>query len=73
MCTTRGWTPAALALCSALAVGLSAAPAAADVSDLRLEQWGLDMVGAAEVWEEAQGSGVTVAVLTPVLSPTTPT
>lgn len=63
MCTTRGWTPAALALCSALAVGLSAAPAAADVSDLRLEQWGLDMVGVAEVWEEAQGSGVTVAVL----------
>lgn len=63
MRTTRSRTVAALGVCSALVAGPLTAPAAADVADLRLDQWGLDTVGAAEVWEETRGSGVTVALL----------
>ncbi|MBB6173832.1 subtilisin family serine protease [Nocardiopsis mwathae] len=59
-------TPVALGACAAvLAAQLTAAaPAAADtVADLRPEQWGLDAVGAPEVWEQTSGGGVVVAVL----------
>lgn len=65
MRTTRTGTLTALGVCAVLAVGPLTVPAeaAVDSADLRLEQWGLDTVGAAEVWEETQGSGVTVALL----------
>lgn len=49
--------------CVALTVlGLTAAPAAADVLDFRPEQWALESIGAQEAWESTQGQGVTVAL-----------
>ncbi|PSK99651.1 subtilase family protein [Murinocardiopsis flavida] len=52
------------AIAAATAVLLSAHPAAADTGGgLRMDQWGLDTVGAAEAWRQSEGSGVTVAVL----------
>ncbi|WP_158562774.1 S8 family serine peptidase [Marinitenerispora sediminis] len=57
----------ALGSCAAVVgLGLLApAPALADTAqqDLRVAQWSLDAVGAAEAWERTEGAGVTVAVL----------
>ncbi|MGW8529750.1 MULTISPECIES: S8 family serine peptidase [Nocardiopsidaceae] len=52
------------AACAAVAVlGLTAVPAAADGQpDLSPEQWGLQALGARELWEETQGQGITVAL-----------
>lgn len=52
------------AACAAVTVlGLTAVPAAADdVPDFRPEQWGLQAIGAQELWEETQGQGITVGL-----------
>ncbi|MEY9214096.1 S8 family serine peptidase [Thermobifida halotolerans] len=63
MRTTRTRTLVALGVCAALAAGPLAAPSAADVADLGVDQWGLDRIGVDEAWEESRGSGVTVALL----------
>lgn len=53
----------AAAVCAvASAVLLAAAPAVADIPDYRPEQWGLDTVGAQEVWEDTRGKGTLVAL-----------
>lgn len=60
---TRGRAIAACAAATAAVLGLTAVPAAADlVPDYRPEQWGLQAVGAPELWEETQGQGATVAL-----------
>ncbi|WP_150253902.1 S8 family serine peptidase [Nocardiopsis deserti] len=59
----RGGASAAFAAATAAVLGLTAVPAAADlVPDYRPEQWGLQAVGAPELWEENQGQGATVAL-----------
>lgn len=59
----RGGAGAAFAAATAAVLGLTAVPAAADlVPDYRPEQWGLQAVGAMELWEENQGQGATVAL-----------
>ena len=50
------------------ALGLTAAPAAAnneDRPDFRPEQWGATAIGASELWEETQGQGTVVALVGP--------
>ncbi|GAB3206890.1 S8 family serine peptidase [Marinactinospora thermotolerans] len=62
-------TSAVLGACTALSGSLlAAAPATAaqateGVQDLRLDQWGLEAIGASDAWETTRGAGVTVAVL----------
>lgn len=64
MRTPRTRVFATLGICAALASGPFAAfPAAADVANLRHDQWGLETVGAPAAWETTRGSGVTVALL----------
>jgi hypothetical protein len=63
---TRRARDRAIAACATATVavlGLTAVPAAADlVPDYRPEQWGLQAVGAPELWEETRGQGATVAL-----------
>ncbi|MFD0722009.1 type VII secretion-associated serine protease mycosin [Streptomyces globosus] len=59
----RGRAGAALAIGAVLAVGVPAAPAAADTDAVRDRQWGLTALRAEEAWGTTQGGGVTVAVL----------
>ncbi|WP_159943566.1 MULTISPECIES: S8 family serine peptidase [unclassified Nocardiopsis] len=55
--------PWAAATATAVILGLTAAPAAADlIPDFRPEQWGLQAIAAQELWEDTQGEGVTVAL-----------
>jgi hypothetical protein len=51
-------------MATAVAVfGFAPTPVAADdIPDFRPEQWGLNSIGAPEVWEETQGVGTTVAL-----------
>jgi subtilisin family serine protease len=52
-----------VAIAATVVLGLVAAPAAADgVPDFRPEQWGLQSIGAQELWPETQGQGITVAL-----------
>ncbi|TDQ55165.1 S8 family serine peptidase [Actinorugispora endophytica] len=60
---TRTGTLIALGACAAVVAGPLTVPAAADVADLRYDQWGLETVGASQVWETTRGAGVTVALL----------
>ena len=46
---------------AAIAIGLSAVPAAAD--QVRHREWWLSSLGVTSAWAASQGSGVTVAVL----------
>ena len=61
---TRHVRGATAAVCAAVTVlGLTAVPAAADGQpDLRPEQWGLQAIGAREVWSDTQGQGITVGL-----------
>lgn len=59
----RGGTALVSAAATVAVLGLTAVPVAADVvPDFRPEQWGLQSIGAQELWEEAQGEGITVAL-----------
>lgn len=60
----RGGAAAACAAVTATAVlGLTTVPVAADgIADFRPEQWGLQSIGAQEMWEQTRGQGATVAL-----------
>ncbi|MER6915657.1 type VII secretion-associated serine protease mycosin [Streptomyces sp. NPDC000594] len=54
---------AAALLTAAVLTLLSAAPARADGTGIRPQQWGLDALNTEEAWRTTKGAGVTVAVL----------
>ena len=63
--TRRGIRGIAASCAIVTVLGVTAVPAAAQVADypdFRPDQWGQSAIGAAELWEETQGQGTTVAI-----------
>lgn len=63
--TRQGIRGIATSCAVATVLGVAAVPAAAQVEDypdFRPDQWGQSAIGSAEVWEETQGQGTTVAI-----------
>lgn len=63
--TRRGIRGIATSCAIVTVLGFTIAPAAAQVEDypdFRPDQWGQSAIGAAELWEETQGHGTTVAI-----------